>query len=585
MQGLQFQYPDPLTPAPAVIMLKELNIKNFAIIDKLRVEFAPGLCVFTGETGAGKSIVVDALSLALGERASADLIRTGCEEATVEAAFDLDRASASEVVALLAEQGIEMDPGEDLIVRRVLSSSGKNKVYINGSLANLATLSALGGRLADIHGQHEHQSLLSLERQLDMLDSFGGHGDLRDEVNAGYRRLLDIRKKLAELQEGERDRAQREDMLRYQQNEIEAAQLKPGEDEALLGEQKIMANSEKLAAFSSMVDEVLHSSDDSVLAGLKKAISGLKEIADVDSSLKGALELCESGRAQIEEAAREIASYAGRVEFDPKRLEEIGDRLDLIQKFKKKYGSTIDEIIAFGVKASADLERMERSTEEIEALKSKIQETKFGLTDKADQLTQKRKAAGRELEKKAETELGHLGMKKTIFSVKIAQEPGGDTFNGLKMGPYGADRVEFLISPNPGEDPKPLARIASGGELSRIMLALKTILVEGDRIPTLVFDEVDAGIGGAVAEEVGKKLKRVAKKHQVFCITHLPQIASMAGSHYGVEKSVKNDRTSTVVRLLDAKERVEEISRMLGGKTITEATIKHAEEMIEQGSS
>jgi len=566
-------------------MLKELNIKNFAIIDKLRVEFAPGLCVFTGETGAGKSIVVDALNLALGERASADLIRTGCEEATVEAAFELDPARTAEVVALLSEQGIEMDPGEDLIVRRVLSSSGKNKVYINGSLANLATLSSLGERLADIHGQHEHQSLLSLERQLDMLDSFGGHGELRGEVNAGYRRLLDIRKKLAEIQEGERDRAQREDMLRYQQNEIEAAQLRPGEDDALLSEQKIMANAEKLAALSSMVDEVLHSSDDSVLASLKKAVNGLKEITAIDSSLTGALELCESGRAQIEEAAREIASYSGRVEFDPKRLEEIGDRLDLIQKFRKKYGSTIDEIIAFGAKASADLERMERSTEEIEALKSEIQETKFGLTDKADKLTQKRNAAARELEKKVETELGQLGMKKTTFSVKITQEPGGDTFNGLKLGPQGVDRVEFLISPNPGEDPKPLARIASGGELSRIMLALKTILVEGDSIPTLVFDEVDAGIGGAVAEEVGKKLKRVAKKHQVFCITHLPQIASMAGSHYGVEKSVKNDRTTTEVRLLDEKERVEEISRMLGGKTITEATIKHAEEMIEQGTS
>jgi DNA repair protein RecN (Recombination protein N) len=478
-----------------------------------------------------------------------------------------------------------MDPGGDLIVRRVLSSSGKNKVYINGSLANLATLAAVGANLADIHGQHEHQSLLSLERQLDLLDTFGGLDALRDDVTAEYRRLLDIRKKLAELQEGERDRAQREDLLRYQKNEIEAAQLKPGEDEELANAQKVMANAEKLAALSAMVDEALYSSDGSALANLKKAINGLKDVVQIDSSLAGALDLCESGRAQIEEAAREVSSYHNRGEFDPQRLEQIGDRLDLIQKLKKKYGKTIEEIIDFGTKATASLDRMERSTEEIENLKSGIQEIKFGLTDKANQLTKKRKAAAHELEKKVEAELNHLGMKKTTFTVKITQEPGGDTFDGLKLGPRGADRVEFLISPNAGEEPRPLAKIVSGGELSRIMLALKTILVEGDSIPTLVFDEVDAGIGGAVAEEVGNKLKRVAKKRQVFCITHLPQIASMAGSHYGVTKSVKDERTNTEVRLLDKQERVAEIARMLGGKTITEATIKHAKEMIERGAA
>jgi DNA repair protein RecN (Recombination protein N) len=566
-------------------MLKELNIKNFAIIDQLRVEFAPGLNVFTGETGAGKSVVVDALSLALGERASVDLIRSGFQEAVVEAAFELTSRIAGDVTALLSEQGIEVDPGEDLIVRRVLSSSGKNKVYINGSLANLTTLAALGENLADIHGQHEHQSLLSLERQMEMLDTFGGLEALRDEVTAEYRRLLDVRKDLAELQEGESDRVQREDLLRYQKNEIEAAQLKPGEDEELANAQKVMANSEKLAALTSMVDDVLYSSDGSVLANLKKAIDGLKDVIEIDSSLTGARELCESGRAQIEEAAREVASYHHRGEFDPQKLEQIGDRLDLIQKLKKKYGKTIEEITAFGAKTSEALERMERSTEEIENRKSAIQEIKFGLTDKAKQLTKKRKAAARDLEKRVEAELNHLGMKKTVFTLKITQEPGGDTFDGLKLGPRGADRVEFLIAPNAGEEPRSLAKIVSGGELSRIMLALKTILVEGDGIPTLVFDEVDAGIGGAVAEEVGKKLKRVAAKRQVFCITHLPQIASMAGSHYGVAKSVKNERTSTEVRLLDRQERIGEIARMLGGKTITEATVRHAEEMIEQGAA
>jgi len=564
-------------------MLKELNIKNFAIIDQLRVEFAPGLNVFTGETGAGKSIVVDALNLALGERASADLIRTGCQEAVVEAAFELNGRGTPEITALLSEQGIEVNPREDLIVRRVLSSSGKNKIYINGSLANLNTLTELGASLADIHGQHEHQSLLSLERQMELLDSFGGLYEHRDVLSDAYHRLQDVRKELALLESGERDRAQREDMLRFQKNEIEAAMLRPGEDGELANEQKLLANSEKIAALSHAAVDGLYASENSVLTGLKKAMTNLRDIAAIDKRLAPILELCEAGRAQIEEASHEVSAYADRVEFDPDRLEQIGDRLDLLQKLKKKYGSTIDEIIEFGKNASDELERMERSTDEIERLRKEIQLIKSGLTAKAQELTKKRGAASRVLEKKIEAELSHLGMKKTTFTVTITQEPGQDTLDGHKLGPRGADRVEFLISPNPGEEPKPLVKIASGGELSRIMLALKTILLEGDSIPTLVFDEVDAGIGGAVAEEVGKKLKSVATKRQVFCITHLPQIASMATSHYGVSKSVKKDRTNTEVRLLDKKERVDEIARMLGGKIITEATLKHAEEMIARG--
>ncbi|MBS1125811.1 MAG: repair protein RecN [Nitrospirae bacterium] len=565
-------------------MLKELSIKNFAIIDQLRVEFGPGLNVLTGETGAGKSIVVDALNLALGERASTDLVRTGSDEAVVEAAFDLNGSGARAVTGILVEQGIGMEKGEDLIIRRVISSSGKNKIYINGSLANLATLAAVGRHLADIHGQHEHQSLLALDQQMEMLDSFGGLHGIRAEVAEAYGKLMGVRKKLAELETGERDRAQREDLLRYQRNEIEAAQLKEGEDEELANEQRVLANAEKLAGLARAADEALYTGDRSVLSGLKRAITSVREIAAIDEKLGPVLELLDSGRAQIDEAARDMSSYAERVEFDPQRLESIGDRLDLIQKLKKKYGSSIREINDFGVQAAIGLARMEQSTEEIEKLKSEIQAVKFGLTEKANELTKKRSAAARELEKKVEVELGHLGMKRSQFAVKVEQEAGGDTLDGLKLGPRGADRVEFLISPNPGEEPRPLAKIASGGELSRIMLALKTILVEGDPIPTLVFDEVDAGIGGAVADEVGKKLRKIAARRQVFCITHLAQIASMATSHYGVAKAVKRDRTSTEVRLLGDRERVDEIARMLGGKTITGTTLKHAEEMIERGS-
>ncbi|HWR73668.1 MAG TPA: DNA repair protein RecN, partial [Nitrospirota bacterium] len=328
-----------------------------------------------------------------------------------------------------------------------------------------------------------------------------------------------------------------------------------------------------------------YSSEGSALSAIKRAVTSAREIAAIDNRLAPLLELLESGQAQIDEAARELSSYAERVEFDPKRLEEIGDRLDLVRKLKKKYGASITEIIAFGQKAAEDLKKIERSGEEMERLRKEIAGVRAMLTKAAHVLTKKRTAAAADLEKKVESELGHLGMKRTTFVVRIVQDPGDDTTDGLKAGPRGADRIEFLISPNPGEEPRPLAKIASGGELSRIMLALKTILASGDSIPTLVFDEVDAGIGGAVAEEVGKKLKRVAGNRQVFCITHLPQIASLAGRHYGVSKTVKKERTLTEVRLLEERDRVDEIARMLGGKTITEATLTHAAEMIERGTS
>jgi DNA repair protein RecN (Recombination protein N) len=565
-------------------MLKELGIKNFAIIDGLRIEFGPGLNVFTGETGAGKSIVVDALSLALGERASADLIRTGSDEAVVEAAFELNGRGPAAVRGLLRDQGIDVAPGEDLVIRRVISSSGKNKVYVNGSLATLATLSAIGSRLADIHGQHEHQSLLAADQQLDLLDAYGGLFPLRDAFGELSRRYQLLRSGLAELEAGEREKAQREDLLRYQVNEIEGAKLLPGEDDELAAEQRVLANAERLAGLAAAADEALYSSDGSVLAGLKRAATGLREIAAIDASLAATCELLESGRAQIEEAAREVSIYAGRVQVDPARLEEVGDRIDLIQKLKKKYGAAIADVVAFGEKAAAELARIERSGEERERLRREIAALRDQITAKAGELTGKRTAAARELEAKVEAELGQLGMKKSRFAVSIVPEQGEDTADGRRVTARGADRVEFLISANPGEEPRPLARIASGGELSRVMLALKTILVEGDPIPTVVFDEVDAGIGGAVAEEVGRKLRRIASRRQVFCITHLPQIASMATSHYGVAKSVRKDRTSTEVRLLEPKERVDEVARMLGGRTITDATLRHAEEMIERGS-
>jgi DNA repair protein RecN (Recombination protein N) len=566
-------------------MLKELSIRNLAIIDQLRVQFGPGLNVLTGETGAGKSIVVDALNLALGERASGDLIRTGSDEAVVEAAFELNSHGPAVVRNILSGQGIEIGPDDDLIVRRLISASGKNKVYINGSLATLSTLASVGVHLADIHGQHEHQSLLVTDQQREMLDAFSGLLKLRDAFGSLYGRYNDLRRELADHEAGESEKAQREDLLRHQVNEIEAARLKDGEDDELAAEQRVMANAEKLAGLAASADAVLYSGEGSVLAGLKRALTSVRDIAVIDSTLEPVQELLDSGRAQIEEAARAVSTYAERVEIDPVRLEAIGDRLDLIQKLKRKYGSTIAEIVAFGGKAAGELSKIERSGEERERLRKEISGLRDHITARAGELTKKRTVAAKDLEKRVEAELGHLGMKRTTFQVRITQEHGIDTNDGLKVTAQGADRVEFVISPNPGEEPRPLARIASGGELSRIMLALKTILAEGDPIPTLVFDEVDAGIGGAVADEVGRKLRKIAGRRQVFCITHLPQIACMATSHFGVAKSVRRDRTSTEVRLLEPQERVDEIARMLGGKSITDVTIRHAEELIKRGGT
>src|SRR5512139_1077544 len=368
-------------------MLRELSIKNFAIIDQLRVEFGPGLNVFTGETGAGKSIVVDALNLALGERASTDLVRTGAPEAVVEAAFELNSHGPAAVRRILEKQGIEAAPGEDIIVRRVISAAGKSKVYVNGSLTNLNTLAGIGALLADIHGQHEHQSLLSVDRQMDMLDSFGGLLGKREAFSGLYRRLHEFRRQLGELEAGEREKAQREDLFRFQVNEIEAARLKEGEDEELAREQRVLANAEKLAGLAAAADQALYSAEGSALADMKRAIASVRDIAAIDGKLTPVLELLESGRAQIEEAAREVASYADGVEFDPRRLEEIGDRLDLIQKLKKKYGGTIPEVIAFGAKAAAELEKIHRSGEESERLRREIAAMRTEITAKAKDLT------------------------------------------------------------------------------------------------------------------------------------------------------------------------------------------------------
>ncbi len=565
-------------------MLQELRIQNLAIIDKLEIDFSNGLNVLTGETGAGKSIIVDALELALGGRASAELIRTGAEEAVVEAAFDIEGNKA--IADLASGFGIDNDDSR-IIIKRIVSRTGKNRIYINNCITNLSTLSAIGDELVDIHGQHEHQSLLKTDKHIDMLDAFGTAAssalyELRKGVEAHYNKLKALKERLFELENREKDRVKEEEFLRYQIREIEDAALKPKEDEELLSKKSVGANAEKLASFSNIAYERLYEGDAAVMKELSKILNAVKEISKLDNRAEETAKLCEAAIFQLEEAAGFLRDYSEKIEFDADEFAKIDDRLDLINRLKKKYGSTIEDILLSLEEAKKRLQAMEKLDEDIGDIKTGIDKEKKDVSILSMELSKKREKVARDIEKKAEAELSDLNMKKTRFVVKMWKESGSDTVDGFSLTSKGIDRIEFLIAPNIGEEPKPLAKIASGGELSRIMLALKAILADADSVPTLVFDEVDAGIGGGVAETVGERLKSIAKGHQVFCITHLPQIAGYAGNHYFVEKKVEGSRTITKVMKLSEDGRVKELARMLGGKKITETTLKHAEEMLRQ---
>ena len=564
-------------------MLQELRIQNLAIIDKLEIDFSNGLNVMTGETGAGKSIIVDALELVLGGRASAELIRTNADEAVVEAGFDIE--GNNKIADLISSFGIENDDSR-VIIKRIVSRAGKNRIYINNSLTNLSTLSAIGDELVDIHGQHEHQSLLKTDKHIDILDAFGSAGydkkiyELRRDVEGCYNKLRTLKERLSELENREKNRIKEEEFLRYQIREIEEAALNSKEDEELLSKKSVAANAGKLASLSNSAYEGLYEADASVIKELSKILNAVKEISKIDNRVEETVKLCESAVFQLEESADFLRGYKEKIEFDADEFAKIDDRLDLINRLKKKYGSTIEDILLSLEEAKKRLQGMEKLDEDIGDIKAGIDKERKDASIISVELSKKREKVAKDIEKKVEAELSDLNMKKTRFVVKMWKESGSDTEDGFSLTSKGIDKIEFLISANLGEEPKSLSKIASGGELSRIMLALKAILADADSVPTLVFDEVDAGIGGGVAETVGERLKRIAKGHQVFCITHLPQIAGYADNHYFVEKKAEGSRTITKVVKLKEDGRVKELARMLGGKKITETTLKHAEEML-----
>ncbi|MEW6001395.1 MAG: DNA repair protein RecN [Nitrospirota bacterium] len=544
-------------------MLCELRISNLAVIDDLKVRFGNGFNVLTGETGAGKSIIVDALSLALGSRAQSDLIRTGEKEALVQAYFEVEDER------LVDDLGINMSGG--LILRRSLSFSGKSRAYINDTMVNLQSLLEVGRSLVDIHGQHEHQSLLTVDKHRLLVDSYGKLLDDRERVTSLFKEVSVLKTQYADLEEKVKERAHRLDFLKFQINEIDAASLKPGEKEELIEERTILANLSRLNELAETAYLMLCGSEDSCMERLSSISTKVREISSIDQSISGIVEMINSALPLIEDAAISLRQYRDKYYLDPERIESIEERLDLIKRLEKKYGDTIEAVLRYRDKAEEEIRNLERTDERFELIEIELKEKEKELFNEALSLSGKRKKVADRIEKLVNSELKELAFNKAVFRIDIRRE---ETITS-----YGFDKVEFLFTANPGEPPKPLSKIASGGELSRVMLALKSILADVDNILVLVFDEVDAGIGGKTAESVGKRLKALSNKYQVLCTTHLPQIASKADFHLRVEKSEKDERVYVEAKELAGKERLDEIARMLSGK-ITEVSLKHAGELI-----
>ena len=562
-------------------MLKEIRIQNFAIIENLVVNFEKGLNILTGETGAGKSIIIDALNLLVGGRADTDSIRTGEGTALVEGFFQI---SDAEILAMVQDIGIESDDGE-VHIKRQISNSGKNRCFLNDSQITVATLAKLGGRLVDLHGQHDHQALLHPEIHVELLDLFGKSKSSLDKFAKEFTDYQGQVKKLKSLKTDEQERLQREEFLGFQIAEINAANLSEDEEEEIKAEKNKLRHAEKIRSGLQQSQTLLSEQSGSILENLRQILKELGPLVEVDKDLVAPFERSQSAFYELEEVEDALRSHDRNLEFNPSRLEEIEDRLAEITGLKRKYGNDVLEILKKRDQFAAELEQLAGNEENMKQLSADILSKEKIVSKLAIALAEKREGGAKSLKAGVEKELKELHMNGVRFGVKFSYPPDVDGFveyrkEKLKPTSLGLGTLEFLFSPNPGEDLRPLAKIASGGELSRIMLALKSILNEQDTIPVMIFDEVDAGIGGRVAEKVGDKLKMVAETKQVFCITHLPQIAGMASSHYRVEKHVQGKRTRSGIRQLEFEERVEEVARMSSGEKITEASLKHARELI-----
>jgi DNA repair protein RecN (Recombination protein N) len=552
-------------------MLKELNIRNLAIIDDLTVRFENGLNVLTGETGAGKSIIVDALGLALGDRAQSDLIRTGEKEAIVQACFEFEEACQ------LPEIGVDLSEG--IVLRRTISTAGKSRAYINDMMVTLQTLSEVGKALVDIHSQHEHQSLLASDKQRMVLDSYGGHALEIEKVRGLHAVTQALREEFNALSGKIKERAHRIDLLNYQINEIQAAGPRPGEKQSLEEERKILANLSRLKESAETAYALLYDADGSCTETLAKVISRLNDMQAVDTGIRDTLGVVESAMPLLEDAAIALRGFRDKYNVEPERLDVVEERLELLKRLEKKYGENIEAVLEYKKTASEELMTLETSDERLGMLEAELREKTAELINAALSLSDNRRKTAAKIEQQLVKNLKELAFGNAQFRVEVSRET--DEAGEYRISSGGMDRIEFLFSANAGEALKPLAKIASGGELSRVMLALKSILADVDSVPVLIFDEVDAGIGGKTAEYVGAKLLRISENHQLICITHLPQIASRTGHHLKIEKTPVNNRMSVSVHELSGTERKDEIARMLSG-TVTDISRRHAEELLER---
>ncbi len=572
-------------------MLREIHIQNYAVIDKLELELHGGLNVLTGETGSGKSILVDALGLALGERASADIIRTGEERAVVTAVFRADDSGSKTTPwqKWFDEVGLAGGDDSELILRREIHSNGKSRLLVNDQPVTMAAVKNLAGVLVEIHGQSEHVQLLGRDAQLNLLDQFAGCGTLLEKTAETFARWRELERQLAELSQNEQDRLRRIDLLSFQVRELEQARLEPGEDARLEEEKTLLANLEKVRASAGSAYHLLYEDEGSASARIAAAGRALDELLRYDASFGVQSEPLASARATIDDLAISLRDYLGKLNAQPHRLEEVEDRLALLDRLKRKYGKTIEEVLQFLETSKQQLDAIQHADARRAEVERELEKALSDYRRAAGQLSERREESAQKMAKLVREELAQVGMEKTRFEIHFESMPDD------RATAHGTDDVEYRISPNPGEELRALERIASGGELSRLMLALKTVAggkQAGGRkasrpaLPAFVFDEIDAGIGGRVAEAVGQRLRRLGRQTQVLCVTHLAQIACFADHHFFVEKSERAGRTVTSVQALPRREdRTAELARMLSGSRITDAALKHAQAMLQAVTS
>ncbi len=563
-------------------MLSELFIKNFAIIDDLSIRFSDGLTIFSGETGAGKSIIINAVNLLLGSRASAKMIRTGAESAELEALFHLPENSPARRV--LASHGYE--DSEELLIRRIISANNRHKIYVNDRLATMQLLTSVTDNLAAISGQHEHQRLLKESWHLLILDQFAGLISLRNEVYQCYHEIIPLIQKLDDLQNSSQQQDDHIELLTYQKQEIDDAGITPEEDALLKEELVRLKHAEMLYQTVCNGVETLYSADGAVTERIAEICKSLEKAAGIDPALSQSSEALADIAVRIEDVTDQLRSYSDSISFDDQRLEEIEIRLDLLTRLKRKYGGSLESIFTYRHKIEQDLSDLENLSTAIADTEKALETKKDHIVKLCRDLFEKRRNAADELSRRIESELHSLKMKNTRFSVVFEEIPAAQTpspylcVNQTGISETGMERAIFMIAPNPGEELRPLSAIASGGELSRVILGLRAIMADTDTPSTLIFDEVDAGIGGEVAEMVGKKLADLSRLHQVVCITHLAQIAKFGDHHHKISKETHAKRTRTLIEELSHEDRVEETARMIGGAEITPTTRKHAREML-----